>query len=327
MSARLPILTTSQAKTFRRCPRAHRFAYELGVRPTAKSDPLRFGSLMHGAIERLLQSAEILAALDWLRAEPETDPFDLVKAEELLFGYHVRWEAEQWELVATEREFRFPLRNPRTGAASRTWEIGGKIDAIVRRDGDLWIVEHKTSSEDISPGSPYWQKLRLDAQVSTYLEGARSLGFDPVGCIYNVIGKPALRPLKATPLEDRKYTKEGRLYAKQRETDEGPEEYRARVRESITENPDRYYQRGDVVRLESERDDAAWDLWQQARLIHESIVEERAPRNPEACFMWNRPCDYFAVCTGQASLENESLFRKVENVHEELSINDTNDAR
>jgi hypothetical protein len=38
------------------------------------------------------------------------------------------------------------------------------------------VVEHKTSSEDVTPGSFYWSRLRMDGQVSVYFDGARALG-------------------------------------------------------------------------------------------------------------------------------------------------------
>jgi hypothetical protein len=327
VSVHLPLLTVSRARSFRRCPRHNELGYELGYRAREKSNPLSFGSLFHRAEEvwwSTDRNHRLTAAVAVIRANQDgVDEFDIVKAEELIVGYDARWGDERMNVERVEAQFSLELRNPITGAASRTWRLAGKIDAIVTIDGRPWIVEHKTTSDDITPGSAYWQKLRLDAQVSTYLEGANALGFDVVGCIYDVIAKPALRPLKATPLEDRKYTKkDGKLYANQREHDETPEEFRLRLREHIAENPDRYYGRGEVVRLEQEAQDAAWDLWQTAKSIRDAQVAGRWPRNPEACFQWNRACEYFPVCTGQARIEDESIYRKVESVHEEL--NDAN---
>src|SRR3990167_5857191 len=140
-------------------------------------------------------------ALDTMTA---LDSFELGRARALLCGYDARWLDEAIETLAVEREFTVPLINPPTGAPSRTFVLSGKIDAIARfADGRTVIVEHKTSSEDISPGSEYWRRLTLDTQISAYYLGARSLGFEVDGCLYDVLGKPALRPLKATPPEAR----------------------------------------------------------------------------------------------------------------------------
>lgn len=316
----LPLLTVSRARSFRRCARHHYHAYEQGYRPHETSGPLAFGTLWHKALELWWSGQEPASFLEHAEG---VDDFVRVTLLELLWGYAARWAQEQ-ELVPLriEAEFQDDLRNPKTGAASRTFRRAGKIDLIVReaRADRVWIMEHKTATGDISPGAPYWQKLRLDAQVSTYLDGARALGYEPVGCIYDVVAKPGIKPLKATPEADRKYVKgTQRLYANQRDHDETPEEYRRRLRDHIQEHPEQYYQRGEVVRLESEADEAAWDLWQTARAIRDAELEERWPRNPEACFFWNKPCEYFPVCTGAENIETSDRYRKLETVHEELT--------
>jgi hypothetical protein len=162
--------------------------------------------------------------------------------------------------------------------------------------------------------------LQLDTQISTYYAGLRSLGYEPAGVIYDVLGKPKLRPLQATPIDQRKYRKkDGQLYADQRAEDETPDEYQLRIRDAIAEDPDRYFVRGTVVRFEQEERDAQWDAWQEARLIREAELAQRWPRNPDSCRRYGRVCTYFGVCTGTARLDDTSLFRRVENVHEELT--------
>jgi hypothetical protein len=210
--------------------------------------------------------------------------------------------------------------NPETGAPSRTWRLGGKIDAIVRdARGRVLIVEHKTSSEQIGPGSEYWRRLRMDGQVSVYYAGARALGYDVAGCLYDVLGKPGIRPLKATPPEARKYTKDGALYKAQRETDETPDEYEARVLADIAGDADGYYQRGEVVRLDAEMDEAMFDLWQTSRTIHEYRKAGRAPRNPDGCKQYGRSCSYLPVCSGEASIDDPTRYRRLDDPHPELA--------
>lgn len=321
---KLPVLTNSQMKTLRRCYRETQFAYELGYRSVSEAAVLKFGTLVHLALEAWWRAAQssgdrLAAALAALGGE--SDPFEYVKAFEMMLGYHARWADEPLDVIAVEQEFRAPLMNPETESPSRTFQLGGKLDVIVRdqRDGRVYKVEHKTSSTDIGLGSTYWKRLTLDPQISTYYAGARELGFDVAGCIYDVLGKPAIRPLKATPEDARKYTKAGALYANQRDQDETPEEYGARVRAAIYEAPDKFYQRGTVVRLESEERDAAFDRWQIAKMYREAQLTNRWPRNPDSCERYGRLCPYFDVCTGTASLDDTTMFRHVDNVHEELT--------
>lgn len=204
------------------------------MRPVRTALPLSFGSIIHGGIEQWLLAAKEIKEGSMQVAEPDTAMLDLMlagaqatftglddeaeideyeweKAQAMLVGYHFRWfdwvMSDDVEIVAVEVEFAVPLRNPATGRPSRLFKLGGKIDAIIRELGRKLIMEHKSSSEDVSAGSQYWQKLRIDGQVSTYYEGATGLGHDVEGCCYDVLSKPQIRPRLATPEENRKYTK------------------------------------------------------------------------------------------------------------------------
>ena len=176
------------------------------------------------------------------------------------------------------------------------------------------VVEHKTTSSDITPGSSYWKRLTLDTQVSTYL-GAEERA---EGMLYDVIRKPGIKPFKATPEADRKYTKAGTLYAAQRAEDETPEEYAERLRADISSDPNKYYARGIVVRLPHERIEAARDTWLVAGSIRESMRLDAWPRNPGACDAYGRTCDYWAVCAGETTIDDAARFRTAETAHEEL---------
>lgn len=218
----------------------------------------------------------------------------------------------------------------------------------------VYVVEHKTTAIEIGPGSTYWKRLQLDAQISKYLVGSRALGHEPIGVLYDVIRKPLIRPLEATPIEKREYTKPkdkacpeckkkgagpaphtvdgltcadgrivtdpgGKLYANMREHDETPEEFRKRLRDDIAANPEKYYQRGTVVRLDEEERDAAKDAWEIAREVREAQLADRWPRNVDACDAYGSFCPYFAVCAGEASIDDPTRFRDADNPHEELS--------
>jgi hypothetical protein len=293
------------------------------VRPLETSYAMNFGTLVHLALESWWKAptGKLIAAFAAIAAG-ESDEYERIKAEELIRGYHARWHSEGWTAVPgtlgepmVEYEFAVTLTHPATGEEFPA-KLGGKLDALATRDGKIYVVEHKTSSEDISPGSAYWQRLTLDSQVSTYLKAAKDLGYDVAGVLYDVLLRPSMDAKKATPEDKRKYTKTGALYANQREHDESPDEYRTRLREDIAANPDSYYQRGTVVRTESEEREAAFDLWAWAEA---AISGGRAPRNTEACKTVYGTCPYIGVCTGVDSLDNVLKFRRSERANEELS--------
>lgn len=305
------LLTNSRMKAARACRRLHKLRYVLGYRPAVDALALRFGSLIHLGLEAWwrakkagLPQAEWLA-MAMLAMAGEADPFDLARAQVMLTGYHLRWVDEPYEVLAVEAEFECALRNPLTGRTSRTWRLGGKVDAVVRdlRTSLVYIIEHKTSAADISPGGDYWKMLRLDGQVSLYFEGAASLGHDVAGCLYDVLHKPQHRPLEVNT---------------RRKVAETPDEFRERIGAAVAEEPAKYFQRGDVVRLEAEMREALFDAWQLGQQLHEETLAEMAPRNVDQCVRFGRTCEFFDVCCGAASLDDPRLFIRNENVHPEL---------
>lgn len=346
---RLPLLTNSATRTYRRCAREYMFRFEARLAPVGeRAEALRFGTLVHKALEAWWlnaampdPTAALRAALAAIQME-EADPFVRVLAEEMMRGYDARWGGAGLELVHVEEEFRAPLLNPATGAASRTWQHAGRLDVLVREvaTGRLLIMEHKTSSEDIEPGSDYWRALLLDPQVSGYFRGARVLGHAPEGCLYDVLGKVKLRPSQV-PLTDeagvkivldangvRVRTKDGKKWRETGDSAAGyvlqtrpetAEEYRARVREEIAENPERYYQRGEVVRLPDDEFEWAFDFWATGRQIRESQLSGLWPRNADACKRFGRRCDYWDICTGVTRADDPLAFRTLEWAHPELT--------
>jgi hypothetical protein len=127
---RLPLVTTSSLKSFRSCPRRYFHAYVQRRREIETADALRFGTLIHAGLEAWWRSGSLDRALAAMAGE--ADPFERVKAEELILGYHVRWIDAPLQVLAVEEEFVAPLVNPETGAESRTFLRGGKIDALAR---------------------------------------------------------------------------------------------------------------------------------------------------------------------------------------------------
>lgn len=205
-------ITHSRLAAYRTCPRKHFYRYELGLEKERQADPLRFGTAVHNGLEAFAKGATFEAsiekALDTYEATPSwADPYEWEVEREtvgaLLAGYFWRWTNEPLEHVEAEREFDIPLTNPDTGRASQNFTQAGKIDGVIRlADGRLAVLEHKTAGLEIeSPDSPYWLRLRIDPQISTYMLAARAIGYDVETCIYNVIRKPTIRPRQIPTLD------------------------------------------------------------------------------------------------------------------------------
>lgn len=323
----MKLLTASRLKTARECAAKERLMYAERWRPVREGEALRFGTLMHSGLEVWWRTrGDLEAACLALReaASPDIDPFDFQKAQAILVAYHQCWfdDLKLYDVIAVEAEFRAPLINPETMHPSRTWVLAGKIDAILRRrsDGRVVVREFKTTSLDIEQDSePYWLQLSMDSQISLYILGAESLGHQAEECLYDVVHKPGQRPLKATPIESRKYKKDGTLYAAQREIDETPVEYGARIAAELAENPDKHFRRREIPRLESQIEDALFDCWQATQTMTSSHRAKRAVRNPASCFAFSSQCPFWEVCSIGADPSQMSSLRQLSSPHPELS--------
>lgn len=329
----MELLTESREQVARRCLREEKLRYVDGIVPAWIEEALRFGVLWHYGQEawwiaerdHVEGNAEHAIIAMQGHATPETDAYELARAEAMMEGYDARWGGEHYEVLGVELEFRAPLINPETGARSRTFDRGGKVDVLVRdATGRKLLFEHKTSSEDITPGSAFWSRLRMGGQAAGYIRGVEALGHLAEGVVYDVARKPDLRPYKATPVLERKYTKPtkdtpSRLYANQRVTDETVDEYRDRVRAAIAADPDKYYQRGLVVRLEDNLAEADGELWQLGQTLREHHRLQLAPRNTDACQRYGSTCTYFAICAGEASADDDRQYRRLTWPHPELT--------
>lgn len=88
----------------------------------------------------------------------------------MLRRYIARWwvlDRERWEVLDVEWAFRFPLET-RSGHASSKWDVGGRIDLIVRdrSTGKVGVVEHKSCAGD---PEALVEDLRVDPQADGYL--------------------------------------------------------------------------------------------------------------------------------------------------------------
>ena len=254
----LPPLHASEMKLYLACPRKWHHAHGSRRVPRAESEALTRGRAVHRWLEGWWSGSAV---------ELPEDPI----ARACCLGYDAYWQHPLEGRWLTEASWRAELG----GVA-----CAGTLDAVA---GDA-IVEHKTTSQDITPGSMYWrQVVTTDVQVSMY-----RAAFPGATILYDVIRKPALRPLRAG-----------------KPNEESAEEFVARCIAAMAEEPEKYFQRATVVRLESEDEAFARDVVSVDRLRRGS----EHPRSAGNCFAYGSRCGYFDVCWGSASLSDDSVFR------------------
>lgn len=338
MTLELPQLAGSDALTHSRmacylaCPRKHWYRYELGLRPTREATPLRFGSAYHLGLDVLKATGDLSAACqrvrdnyadvpEWAASDPAAFDDWLVECEtvvRLVCGWHWRWSESPFEYVATEQVFEYHLNNHH--------KIAGKIDGVIRLpDSRLAIIEHKTASGDLAPDSDYWRKLRIDSQISIYMLAARKLGYDVQTVIYDVVRKPGIRPRKLTKAEQTAFAALGDWFCErfapavvERET---PTMYGARLSSEIGADPDRYYARREIPRLESDLEQQIDDIRFIASNINASRRQNSWYRNTASCApVGMSRCEYFPICSDNIDVSHGIPvgYSRVDNIHPEL---------
>jgi len=338
----IEIITKSRLAVFNQCQRLHDIQYNRLIRTLAPRPQADWGTVFHAGLDawwrsfahggdELLALPNAEAAMVQARAGLAVDDFDFAKALVMMIAYDARWKGSmaEWEILGIEVEFIATI------PGRKRLRVAGKLDKLLRKraTGRIWFGEHKTTGVDLTEGSTYWQRLRMDPQVSIYHRGIETLGYgdELEGCLYDVVDRPGIKPLKATPVALRKYTKEkpatktrpaepSRLYANQRENDETLDEFRDRLGALVMASPESFFARAEITRLGSELEESDRDIEETALQIRQGAITGHAPRNPGACFQYNRPCDFLDACSGAASLDDPARFRREESAHPELQL-------
>ena len=325
---KLNIITNSTRKLFASCPRSyqHRIIDEYSGLGYPRN--LVYGSAVHKGLEFFWKGkdkfGDAIVELSSMEAikyakENKMDAFDIAEITALLTGYCVYWKnfASLCKTIEVEIPFQLPLRHPVTNVPANTWVRSGKIDGIIQDpDGVLCVIEHKTSSEYLGPNSIYRERLKMDPQISIYIEAAREMGYDVQYCLYDVLRKPDISPKKKSDNE-KMFKKDGGLRKNAVEKDEEPNEYYERLCENIVERSEFYYHHFDIHRLHEELEETKRDTWSAVSTIELYKKNNFFPRNPDSCNKFGRKCDYIAACLGYVEIGDDRYFQKVE-AHQEL---------
>lgn len=288
-------ISHSELATFRSCARLHYYSYRLRREPRVTATPLLVGRRVETIIKQIWRGE----SHDLSELPPEE--------RALCKAYPIWWRHHSLRVKRVDIPFQVPMGD--------SIMYIGELDGDGEDSGEEVLVELKTTSEDIGIGASYWRRVaQVDPQVTTYLMAVRAQGRRVRRVVYDVIRKATLERAMATPPDKRKYTKAtksepARLYANQREHDETEDEFELRVLEDIEKQPEKYFQRRDIVRYEDEHQAHMRDVAGTVRLMQ--VVEEmpEAPRNVDACFRWGRSCAFLPVCLGEDRIDNEALYQ------------------
>lgn len=258
----LKVITYSSVSKFRNCRQAFDFRVNRSlVRKGARALPLRIGSAFHDGLEafylavmdgKTINEAELVGLAVVEKAFSVLDADDELRIKRLptvaMFRFYVaRWARgenvpagqttdQEFEIVATEKEFVRYIVNPATKAKSKSFVIAGKVDGVVRwkQDGKLYIRENKTAS---GIDGTYLAKLWTDFQSRLYARFMADVFEEPVvGVFYDISSKPTIRqslPETAEAFEERitreKANREKALREKGAKPGESKDDFEARL--------------------------------------------------------------------------------------------------
>jgi len=319
---------------FRNCRKAAWWRYIEKLVPLERDRNLRFGSLIHECLEHWHRNTEpfqwnveqrlaaVLSHIDAScskRAHDDEQQRTWHLATAMMKGYAATYPVEAFEVVALEMPFEGEITSPRTGAASRSFVMTGKIDGLVKMDGKYWVLEHKTAA---SIDASYLEKLWTDFQIIIYAHYVeQTMGIRVAGVIYNILTKAKLQQsageteaeYEARRAELIAKSKSGRSSAKRRmpETDD---EFQERLAEKFSE-PMAFHR--ELIYLSRERfDELRGELWELTQAFLDARRRGVWYQNTSYCFQFGRPCPYYALCsTGGNPNVRDNFYRRTDEEH------------
>jgi hypothetical protein len=240
-----------------------------------------------------------------------------------LVGYQWYYNDVGYRVEQLEQKFNLPLLSPITSRKLQA-ELNGKIDRVFSTGANRFVHEYKSTSKNVDSDSTYWGHLTLDTQTRLYTYAAKQLGLGMCGVLYDVWHKPQISPKKLTQAESKKFVVDG-LYCGEQfkvscppDTDglvvngkltsvelgakegtlairETPEMYGARLLQDITQRPEFYFARREIVHQSNDLETFEWELFNIYHSIRQMGLHNRWWRNENQCENTYR-CSYIDFC-------------------------------
>lgn len=324
-------LTSSSMACALRCPRKYFYDYVLGLTVETPSEALRVGSAVHNALEARAKGAsfeqQYLAAIEGTQLDEYTAArvFGIIGAYNRVYG-----EIEDRDIAEMSPEVQFDD----TIDGSRTFYQAGKVDGLAAtRDGRKVVIEHKTTSDDVSPTSDYWNRLRHNHQVMAYAAWIYHTTGELPTFVYDVIRKPQLSPKANVPELDEqglpivldangnrcikrdgtpKKTADAAKGERIAGHPETADEYGNRILEAMSTESDRYFARREVEITEDMLEEFSRERIGVCRMLLHFAAESRKAKLPEygyprSCSADNcRSCPFAGFCLERIHVDAEN---------------------
>lgn len=308
------VLTQSSVSVLQDCKRKYKLRYIDNLETVTKPTYLAIGTAFHRAVE-VFRKGGSLDDMKRAALAPYVDLShdDLVTLHAMVMAYHRKYGHEP-EYHEVEKEWRLDYGS---------YALAGVVDALkVSSSGDsYWIYETKTCSRiDGSYIESLWSKL----QTILYQAALEQQGYNIIAVMYDIVQKPPTKRHLATPADKRKYvkdkdTKQTRLRANQRDSDESDSEFLARLNKWYADNPGALH-REEIVNTPSRIAEVLQEMDDEARNLEFYIDRDAWPKTRGSCFgKFNTKCEFLSLCEAtKPELIKENHYRVREKTHEEL---------
>lgn len=187
------VVHVTEITAFKQCRQYWDFSYRQGLVPLETGyGPMWFGIGVHVALATYYKHgmSPVVAFERWFKAQVDPVYQDLDETTRtkldnfhllglvMMRGY-IPWaeKNDQWEVIAIEEELQYEI--------SPGQVIAGTQDLLVRKDGKLWVVDHKTCAAFVDPDA-----LEFDDQMVKYLWLVMKVYNEvPGGALYSMLRK------------------------------------------------------------------------------------------------------------------------------------------
>lgn len=180
---------------FQTCPAKYDLRIRQGWTTRRRSSALGFGGAFHEGIAAWYKTRDLAAALTAIATKwDDTVSVDDYRTKEkciqVMIDYVKHYPQESFSVVGAPEhpmiEVPFCLDTGLVCDDGEPIEYGGIFDGLVDFNGQLWVFEHKTTSQ---LGSYYFDQFKPNNQVTGYIWAAEKLSGRKVsGAIINAIG-------------------------------------------------------------------------------------------------------------------------------------------
>lgn len=309
----------SSIADWRRCKRYYKHRHVDRIREKSSGIAPIVGTWTHAGLEAWSNGAgtgDMIAAAfvhardnDLAFLTSETGEVEWHRVRAMLRAYVSHWGKVEdcWESLETESYFQ--------GGLEQHAVVGFQDGVIRMRDGELMLLERKTTASDVTDASDqYWLSLSYDVQLPLYLrEVAKKYSVESPRTLYDVIIKPGSKGPGWKLAEGSKAKKPTAPKKRAKETDEEFEQRKASLRESLEEWEERLFRemtaepsKHFIRRVISLTDQQVEDVIAETREELDEIESYQGsyPRNRGACKAFGRNCEYLEVCAGIGSLDD-----------------------